>query len=67
MTVINVVTDNNLVVSVSILRFFVSVMLIKNGVIKDIIFNVSLYTLSLIFFRLLSVLMVEASRRIFKE
>lgn len=60
--VINVVMDNNLVVSVLILRFFVSVMLIKNGVIKDIIFNVLLYMLLLIFFRLLSVLMVEVLR-----
>lgn len=60
--VINVVMDNNLVVSVSILCFFVSVMLIKNGVIKDIIFNVLLYMLLLIFFRLLSVLMVEVFR-----
>lgn len=60
--VINVVMDNNLVVSVLILCFFVSVMLIKNGVIKDIIFNVLLYMLLLIFFRLLSVLMVEVLR-----
>lgn len=60
--VINVVMDNNLVVSVLILCFFVSVMLIKNGVIKDIIFNVLLYMLLLIFFRLLSVLMVEVFR-----
>lgn len=59
--------DNNLVVSVLILCFFVSVMLIKNGVIKDIIFNVLLYMLLLIFFRLLSVLMVEVLRWIFKE
>lgn len=59
--------DNNLVVSVLILCFFVSVMLIKNGVIKDIIFNVLLYMLLLIFFRLLSVLMVEVFRWIFKE
>lgn len=60
--VINAVMDNNLVVSVLILCFFVSVMLIKNGVIKDIIFNVLLYMLLLIFFRLLSVLMVEVLR-----
>lgn len=60
--VINVVMDNNLVVSVLILCFFVSVMLIKNGVIKDIIFNVLLYMLLLIFFRPLSVLMVEVFR-----